>query len=553
MKSLEKKRLFCVWEKGMPFTKTIFQLAMLSFFLVSCADLRIAKTEFDNQYYQSARVHWAVLAQKGFPQAEVGLGRLLVIGQENKTYDEQVYQEALGLFYSAYEKGHVTVAYDIGKTHLKQAKQTGITEQYQEAYLWLGRASAAGRIGADIHLADMELDGLGTEHDTARAITRYKNLATAGLAKAANRLGGIYFQGVYVTRNEQQALYWYQQAIALGDVAAEFKLAQLYETAQSDIKDLKRAMNLYEKLAKNGNVAAAYKLARLIEDSESTNAGTPGPSALHWYIVAAEQQHALSLLRLARIKLENSQSSGSNQEALATYQQLSEQGVGAASFYLGLAHEKGLGTPQNDQLAFKWYAKSFEQNYSRAELRLARLYVKGNGVTQDLKTARDIYLRFAQQGDVNAAYQLAELLKEAGDSGQARQWYAFAAKNGHLSSRYALGIMLSQSSNRQDAEEAERQLTEASAQGFHPATLYLGEKIFYGWNEPENKIRGLSLVLKAARHNTPKAVNTAVILMDQMSDVNSIALANTCSKQVLKEMSQWFLCTDKTSRSLSGQ
>ncbi len=81
--------------------------------------------------------------------------------------------------------------------------------------------------------------------------------------------------------------------------------------------------------------------------------------------------------------------------------------------------------------------------------------------------------------------------------------------------------------------------------GHHPATLYLGEKIFYGWTEPPNKTKGLALVLKAARHNTPRAVNCALILMDQMDDPDSIELANTCSKQELKAATLWFLCPDK--------
>jgi len=529
-----------------------FVILVFIFLFTGCADLRMAKTEFDNQKYQAARLHWTALAQKGFPQGEVGLGRLLIIAQENQVYNEQVYKEALGLFHSAYEKGYVTAVYDIGSTYLKQAKQTGITSQYQKAYFWLSKASSVGRTSAEIHLADMELDGLGTEHDTKRALTRYKNLvANEYDAKAASRLGKIYFQGIYVDRDEQQALYWYQQAIALGDVSAELKLAQLYETAQGDVKDLKLAMTLYEKLAKSGNVTAAYKLARLIEDSEPLNIGVPSSSALHWYVVAAEQQHALSLLRLARVKLENNPSSQDSQEALVTYQRLSEQGIGAASYHLGLAYEKGLGTSQNDHEAFKWYTKAFEQNYIRAELRLARFYARGHGVTQNLKAAQDIYQRFAQQGDVNAGYQLAELLKEVGDLEQAHQWYDFAAKNGHLPSMYVLGLMLSESSNKRNIEKAKRQLVEASTQGYHLATLYLGEKVFYGWGEPANKTRGLSLVLKAARHNTPGAVNTALALMDKMSDPSSIRLANTCSKQVPKKMLQWFLCADKVPGNLS--
>ena len=536
---------------GIASAKLFCQLAIISFLFTGCADLRMAKTAFKNQQYPSARSHWTALAQKGFPQAEVGLGRLLIIAQENKAYDEQAYREALELFYSAYEKGRVTVVYDIGQAYLKQAKKTGITSQYQSAYFWLSKASAMGLVNADIYLADMELDGLGTEHDTKRALTRYKNLVASGHVKAASRLGGIYSQGIHADRDEQQALYWYQQAIALGDASAELKLAQLYETAQSDVKNLKLAMSLYEKLAKNGNVTAAYKLARLIEYSDPSNIGMPDSSALHWYVVAAEQQHALALLRLASIKLENSQSPEANREALATYRQLSEQGIGAASYHLGLVHEKGLGTPQNDQMAFKWYAKSLEQNYSRAELRLAGLYARGGGVAQDLKVARDIYRRFAQRGDINAAYQLAKLLKEVGNSGLARQWYEFAAKNGHLSSRYALGVILSQSDSQQDAEEAERQLAEAAIQGFHPATLYLGEKIFYGWNAPANKTRGLSLVLKAARENIPGAVNIALTLMDQMDDPGSIEQANACSKQVREKIPQWFLCSGKAPEGLS--
>ena len=593
----------------------------LIFFLSSCADLHIAKVEFNNQQYQSAHEHWDTLAKKGFPQAEIGLGRLLLIDQDEHSYNEKAYQEALKLFHSAYDKGTISAAYDIGLTYLKQARKTGDSLHYKNAYQWLGNTSRSGRINADIHLADMELNGLGTTQDTEAALFRYNNLAQRGHARAADRLGNIYRQGKYIEKNEKQAVYWYQQAIELGDISAkikleqlladmeldglgteqntkaallryknlaqkghakaarqlgriysqgiyvkpdeqqavhwyrqaialgdtsvELKLAQLYETAQSNVKNLGLARSLYEKAARNGSVVAAYKLARLIEYSTFSSSGIINPQALHWYTVAAEQQHPLSRLRLARIKLEDSKSPGDTLEALATYQQLAEQGIGAASYYLGQAHGKGLGIPQNYQQAFTWYTKSLEQDYARAELRLAELYATGNGTAQDLGMAIDIYRRFAEQGENYAAYRLAELFIEIGDQAQALQWYQVAAKNGHPPSKYAAGVILSQSSDKRDIKKAEQQLIEASIMGYHPATLYLGEKIFYGWTEPSNKTKGLALVLKAARHNTPRAANSALMLMDQMDDPENIELANTCSKQELKEATQWFLCTDK--------
>ena len=506
--------------------RALIGAASLPLLFSGCADLGIAKHAYNNGQYEEARAHWTVLAEKGFPQAEAGLGKLLLATQGDAPPSERAYEQALSHFQSAYDKGYQAAAFDIGLTHLKQAADTQSDAHYQKAYQWLTIASNNGQKNAAVHLANMQLKGLGTPQDVDAALATLKTLADDGNGRAARQLGQIYAEGQYLEQDDKQAANWYRQAIELGELSAEIKLARLYETSQSNVQDTARALTLYEKVAKRNNLTAAYRLARLLERLNG-----PNEQSRHWYHFAAQQGHAASQLRQADITLESQASPQAIQDALNTYQRLSAQKNGAASHRLGQAHEKGLGVPENFQQAFQWYQKALNQGYVRAELSLARLYANGWGVTQDIDTARDIFQRFAQQGNAVAAYHLAELLHQAGEKTAAYQWYETAANANYLPAQYKFGILLSQSNNRRDLDRSKQYLSAAAAKGDHRATLYLGQKIFSGWRKAPDKVTGLALVLTAARHNTQGAVAEAVILMDKMYSSRAIEKANDCSRQ----------------------
>ncbi len=506
---------------------TLATAVALPLIFSGCADLRLAKTAFKNGQYDEARAHWSVLSEKGFPQAEVGLGRLLIATQTDKNAPEHTYRQALSYFQVAYDKGYQAAALDIGLTHLKLANTLPSDSHFQDAYQWLTRASNNGQKNADVYLANMQLEGQGTPQDIGSAISTLEALAASGNGRAARQLGEIYEAGHYLDPNDELAVNWYEQAIQLGDPAAEFRLARLYENSKGDVQNTKHALALYEKLAKQNHIAATYRLARLLESING-----PSEPSRHWYSVAARQGHMASQLRLANIHFEEQVSPQEIQKALNTYRHLSTQGSAAASYRLGQAYEKGVGVAPDDERAFQWYSKALQQGHVRAELRLARFYASGQGIPQDLNKARTIYQRFAQQGDASAAYHLAELLYEANDNEAAYPWYEAAANAHHPAASYKFGMLLSQSENPQDINKAEQYLTLAALNGYHRAALVLGQQIFSGWRDAPDDITGLALVLTAARHHTRGAVASALALMDQMHSSHSIEQANACSRRL---------------------
>jgi len=134
-------------------------------------------------------------------------------------------------------------------------------------------------------------------------------------------------------------------------------------------------------------------------------------------------------------------------KALAVFKKLADQGNPEAQLKLGLMYHYGLGTKENDALAFGLIRKSAEQANADAQFQLANMYLYGFGVPK----------------------------KETDPDLQAVQWYFKAALQGHADAQYNLGLMfLAGKGVQQSHEEGVKWITRAAEQGHPGAQAFLG-------------------------------------------------------------------------------
>jgi len=101
-----------------------------------------------------------------------------------------------------------------------------------------------------------------------------------------------------------------------------------------------------------------------------------------------------------------------------------------ATYYLGVAHYKGLlGQEVNKQLALQLFNKAAEKNYVRALDRMVNFYIEGIEVPQNFSHAMVLLMKSAMCGSKNGCYRLAHGYKNGRyglpvDRAQATKWYA---------------------------------------------------------------------------------------------------------------------------------
>lgn len=85
-----------------------------------------------------------------------------------------------------------------------------------------------------------------------------------------------------------------------------------------------------------------------------------------------------------------------------------EKGHKKAQYRLGRCYDKGNGTAENDEEAFKWYSKSAAQNYGKALYHVGKCYKDGEGVDKDHQKAFEYFTKASRQDNAEAKYQLAK-------------------------------------------------------------------------------------------------------------------------------------------------
>lgn len=289
--------------------------------------------------------------------------------------------EAARWYQSAANRGHALAQNNMGTLY---AEGQGVAQNYEHAAMWFTRAAEQGHARAQFNLARLYSRGEGIPKDIAATyawtylaahagwedakksmVELEPQLTAAERARAYNRLGVFYQQGLGVTRDVAQAYTWYQKAAEGGYPSAFFNLGLMYATGSGVASDINVAMNWYQQAADRGH---------------------------------AQAQHALGVLHQKGVRGKQNY-----KEAIKWYRASAEQGYAPAQVNLALMYYQGLGARVDQEKARLWMEKAAEQAYTPAFPLLGRMYFLGHGVvTKDLAQAYK-WMRLAERASVENA------------------------------------------------------------------------------------------------------------------------------------------------------
>jgi TPR repeat protein len=191
------------------------------------------------------------------------------------------------------------------------------------------KAKDLGNIVAQYELANMYVDGEGTDKDYEKAFELCKKITEGKYSCGINFLGCCYEHGIGTEVNEQRAFELYQKAADLGNAEGINNLGYCYEKGIGTGVNENKAFALYHKVADLGESFGIYYLG---------NCYFSGIGTLVNY-----------------------------QKAFELYQKAANLKHYVAQYNLGLMYENGYGTEKNIGNAIYWYKKSAKQGYELAQ------------------------------------------------------------------------------------------------------------------------------------------------------------------------------------------
>jgi TPR repeat protein len=185
--------------------------------------------------------------------------------------------------------------------------------------------------------------------DYATALQEWTPLAEAGDAKAQNKLGVMYDNGLGVPQDYLEALKWFRMAAEQGHADAQHSLGLLDEDGPG-AGAYAKAVKWYRLAAEQGHADAQYRLGIMCEEGRGVMFSSRN-KARKWYRLAAQQGYSLAQFALGR----SYRFAEDYQEALKWYRLAAEQGDNVAQYELGNMYRGGEGVPQDNVMSHVWY------------------------------------------------------------------------------------------------------------------------------------------------------------------------------------------------------
>jgi TPR repeat protein len=147
---------------------------------------------------------------------------------------------------------------------------------------WFEKRAERGNTEAQLNLAKMYEQGIGTDPDLARAAKWYEAAALSGNAEAQFRLASLLSSGRMGVADFAAAVRWFRAASDQGVAAASFNLAVMAEQGLGMPEDDAFAADRYEMAFGQGMARAALMRGLLALNAEPPR----GVEALEWFLRA---------------------------------------------------------------------------------------------------------------------------------------------------------------------------------------------------------------------------------------------------------------------------
>lgn len=207
-----------------------------------------AKEYYHSENYSSAYTLFVLAAEKGYAEAQNGLGLCYLNGHGIK---ENI-ANAWKWIKKAAEQEHVDAQYNYGILWSYEASYGGL----DEAAKWWSKAAEQGHTKAQFELGHYYLK---IEWSPIKALEWLLKAAEQGDKEAQHeliscyyKLGSCYEEGNGVEKDLDKAVEWYTKAAEQGNVNAQYNLGHCYYEGKGVNRDLYKAIEWYKKAEKQG-------------------------------------------------------------------------------------------------------------------------------------------------------------------------------------------------------------------------------------------------------------------------------------------------------------
>lgn len=239
--------------------------------------------------------------------------------------------------------------------------------------------------------------------DGARAVEILEELAAAGDAQAALRLGLMYRDGDAVLPSNERARGYLEQAARSGSADAQNALGGML-LSSGDPQSVASALNWLEAAAREGQAQAQFEAGAAIETFQPDRLG----DAIEYYEAAASQSYAPAMTSLGVLALEGRGIARNPQTAQEFFAQAAVQGDARAANNLGLMLSRGEDVERDYERAAAYFQAAAAQGLPAALRNLSVMYENGFGVEVNEALAVELLAQARQIETPNLSVALQE-------------------------------------------------------------------------------------------------------------------------------------------------
>lgn len=329
---------------------------------------------------------------------------------------EENQERAVELFKKAANQGHSDAIYNLGGCYFCGY---AVRKNLKKATDFFHKAAVSGHCLAQNKLGDIYHNGLGVLQNDKESVVWYQKSAEAGCTEAQLNLANCFMLGWGKEQNEKESIEWFRKAAEQGSQEALVKIGEYCE--KQNLFDI--AINCYRKAVDLGNMFAPYHLGYLYDRKYihiyKNYPETNYEKAEKWYLIAAEQGHALAQYQLSILYLRQKK----DREKAEKWKRLFEdQGI----------------------------KSGFTQGYNESRCQDAIIYENVM-----------LVIAAAKQGFSDAQYELGNYYREGNvfkgnRDTDAVEWYKQAADQGHLLAQCMLFFYDAQDNSELNKKEIKR-------------------------------------------------------------------------------------------------
>jgi len=363
----------------------------------ACTEVKKTELAAQQQTIIYDREHWQNLADHGFPEGYLELGKLAELSTNEKHLALKHYQQS-------YDLGYESAAYYLGRYYYNNPQGP---KELELAKKWAIIAAKQGNTGAYLLYADIQISDKNTTKNTDSALQIYRDLASHGNASASNRLAKFYEKGLHVEKDKAKALEYYKLALSQGNIESELDVGRFYTYGYAVDTDFNKAENIFLSFAKSNNPQAAYLLFKLYQRQFIIERKPLLKKSHEWLNISAYQGYIPAKLQLINLKL--AKKPNNIELIVQELKKLSNLNEGKASYQLGrLINTQNSLNPQKKEL--EYYRLAYQQGYEISAFRIAEYYFNHQENQQDLLDAQHWQQIAAQQNSGDSLFLQAQFM-----------------------------------------------------------------------------------------------------------------------------------------------